>query len=309
MPTTGVVRPGRGGAAAAGLLLVGGLAVLSAQAPAPAPQNPSPMSDTTRPHPRVVASAPRGAREALRGGTLFLRDGLRGGRLALVVHFHGAPWLLEYHVASHRLDAALVTFDLGSGSGVYAGAFADPARFPALLEEARTAASLRLGRPVSFDPVVLSSFSAGYGAVRAILRDPAAYDRVSSVVLADSLHADYVGDAAAARGADLPVDEADVDVFQRLAVDAASGRRQFLVTHSEVYPGTYASTTETADALLAAAGVPRQRRLREGPLGMQLVSASGRGRFRVLGFAGNSAPDHLDHLYALGAWLPAAIAR
>ncbi|MGE0813456.1 MAG: hypothetical protein AB7O28_26805 [Vicinamibacterales bacterium] len=303
------VHPRRAGLVAAGLLLAAGLAAASAQAPAPAPQHPSPMSDTTRPHPRVVASPPRGTRQPVRGGTLFLPDGLRGGRLPLVIHFHGAPWLIERHVASGRPRAALLTFDLGSGSAVYGRAFATPDEFPALLEEARTAAATRLGRPVSFHPVVLTSFSAGYGAVRAILRTPAAYDRVSSVVLADSLHADYVGDAGTARSADLPVDEADLDVFLRLAADAAAGRKRFLVTHSEVYPGTYASTTETADALLRAAGVARARQLREGPIGMQQLSATGRGRFRVLGFAGNSAPDHLDHLYALGAWLPDAIAR
>jgi hypothetical protein len=30
-----------------------------------------------------------------------------------------------------------------------------------------------------------------------------------------------------------------------------------------------------------------------------------RGRFHVLGFAGNAAPDHVDRLYALGDWLRA----
>jgi hypothetical protein len=35
---------------------------------------------------------------------------------------------------------------------------------------------------------------------------------------------------------------------------------------------------------------------------MQQLSASGRGGLQVIGFAGNSAPDHLDHLYALGDW-------
>ena len=33
------------------------------------------------------------------------------------------------------------------------------------------------------------------------------------------------------------------------------------------------------------------------------VSEARRGGFHVLGFAGNSAPDHVDHLYALGEWL------
>ena len=292
------------GRGAWGLSLCALLAASVSAAQSPRPQNPSPMSDTTRPHPRVTEQAPRGQRTAVSGGTLFVRAGLRPrDRLPLIVHFHGAPWLIEHHVAAQKLDAVLVTFQLGSGSGVYGSAFADPARFGTLLEEARTGASQLLGRPVSFDPIVLTSFSAGYGAVRAILRIPDHYARVSAVILADSLHAAYVGDPSATRSRDLDVDERDLDVFLRLATDAVAGRKRFVVTHSEVFPGTYASTTETADALLRAAGVVRRAALHEGPIGMQQLSDSGRGGLRVLGFAGNSAPDHLDHLYALGAWL------
>jgi hypothetical protein len=36
---------------------------------------------------------------------------------------------------------------------------------------------------------------------------------------------------------------------------------------------------------------------------MQQLSAARAGGFVVAGFAGNSAPDHLDHLYAIGDWL------
>lgn len=284
------------------LLIAGAALPLSAQAPAP--QNPSPMSDTTRPHPRVAEAAPRGRRAAVGDGTLFVREGLRArDRLALVVHFHGAPWLVEHHVASARIDAALVTFQLGSGSGVYGRAFTDPAAFSALLVDAAAAAARLVGRPVRWDPVVLTSFSAGYGAVRAILRAPEHFARVDGVVLADSLHGGYVGDAGAPRSQDLEVAPQDLDVFLRLAAEAAAGSKRLLVTHSEVFPGTYASTTETADALLRAAGMGRRARLAQGPVGMQQLSDSGRGRLRVLGFAGNSAPDHMDHLYALGEWL------
>jgi hypothetical protein len=143
-----------------------------AQSAAPAPQNPSPMSDTTRPHPRVAQQAPRGQRVAVGGGTLFIREGLRArDTLALIIHFHGAPWLVEHHVASATPDAVLVTFQLGSGSG-------------------------------------------------------------------------YAGDASAPRSQDLEVAAHDLDVFLRLAAEAAAGRKRLLVTHAEVYPGTYASTTD-----------------------------------------------------------------
>ncbi len=279
---------------------------VNAQVPAPLPQNPSPMSDTTRPHPRVAEDTPRGQRATLNEGTLFVRNGLRpSGRLPLIVHFHGAPWLVEHQVSQQKPPAILLTYQLGSGSGVYGRAFADPERFGAALSAAADAASRVLGRSVTFDPVVLTSFSAGYGAIRAIMRQPEHYARVSTVLLADSLHADYDGAPASdqPRTADPPVHTADIDVFLHLAQDAAAGRKRFLVTHSEVFPGTYASTTDTSNALLASLGLTRHARLREGPLGMQQLSETSRGGFTVLGFAGNSAPDHLDHLYALGEWL------
>jgi hypothetical protein len=36
---------------------------------------------------------------------------------------------------------------------------------------------------------------------------------------------------------------------------------------------------------------------------MQQLSETARGQFRIVGYAGNSAPDHMDHLYALGGAL------
>jgi hypothetical protein len=227
--------------------------------------------------------------------------------MPLVVHFHGASWLIEQHVARGAPHAALVTVNLGAGSGRYATPFADPTRFTALLTEAADAASTLVGRPVRWSGVTLTSFSAGYGAVRAILAHPAPSARITAVVLLDSLHASYAidGDPSAPRTKDPPVKVDDIEAFTRLAAEAAAGRVRFWVTHSEVYPGTYASTTETADALLASVGLTRDAVLKRGPLGMQQLSEARRGGLHVLGFAGNSAPDHVDHLHALGEWLRA----
>jgi hypothetical protein len=152
---------------------------------------------------------------------------------------------------------------------------------------------------------MLSSFSAGYGAIRAILADADHYARVDAVLLADSLHASYgaIADPAAPRATDPAVDASTLEVFLKLASDASAGRKRFTVMHSEVYPGTYASTTETADVLLKAVGLSRRPLLKTGPVGMQQLSEARRGQFAVVGYAGNSAPDHLDHLYALGHWL------
>lgn len=281
--------------------VAGALAILAA-AQSPAPQNPSPMSDTTRPHPRVAEYAPAGRRAPVGRGTLFIPAGVKhGGRPVLLVHFHGAPWLVEHHVSRLNASVVLLTFQLGSGSGVYGAAFREREQFVETLDATAKAASELLGQSIAFDRVVLTSFSAGYGAIRAILRHRDHYARVSAVVLADSLHASYAATAVGEpRSQDLAVNPVDLDIFLTLAADAAAGRKQFVVLHSEVFPGTYASTTETADALLAHAGLRRRPILREGFLGMQQLSETRRGGLTVAGYAGNSAPDHRDHLYALG---------
>lgn len=275
------------------------------QAPAPAPQNPSPMTDTTRPHPRVAQYEPKGQRLPIGQGTLFIRDGLKTStRLSLIVHFHGAPWVIEHQIAALKANAVLVTFQLGAGSGIYAKPFADASVFDSVIAEASAGASKLLGRPVTFGRIILTSWSAGYGAIRAILRQPEHNARISAVVLLDSMHASYEGaNLGAPRTEDLPVLTADVDAFTRLAAEAVAGRKQFLILHSEVFPGTYASTTETADAVLRSVGLRRRAALREGPLGMQQLSETTKGKLTVIGYAGNTAPDHVDHLYALGEHL------
>jgi hypothetical protein len=95
------------------------------------------------------------------------------------------------------------------------------------------------------------------------------------------------------------IDDTVLREFVQFAEAAARGEKRFLVTHSEIFPGTFASTTETAEHLLRAIGVRRAPVLRWGPRGMQQTSEARRGRFALLGFAGNSAPDHVDHLHAM----------
>jgi hypothetical protein len=265
------------------------------------PQNPSPMSDSTRPHTRVQTYDVPGRRAAVSLGTLYVPPAFDPAKpFSLIVHFHGAPWLLEHHIREHQPQAVLIAVQLGAGSRVYADAFADPARFGALLTEAASRLDELTGKSLAWDSIALSSFSAGYGAIRAILGAPENFRRVNAVILADSLHASYAGDASASRATDLPLDETSLEPFLRFAEEASAGTKRMWVTHSEVYPGTYASTTETADALLRRISRPRAPVLRPGPVGMQQLSEADRGNLHVAGYAGTSAPDHMDHLYALG---------
>jgi hypothetical protein len=254
-------------------------------------QFPSPMVETTRAHPRLKESKPKGRRDALRIGTLFVPESLKlEGNVPLFIHFHGGTWLPEVAAASHG-RAAVITVQLGSGSAVYGKAFEEPKTFGELLREGET----KLG--VRFDPVGLTAWSAGYGAVRAILKVPEAYERVRFVLLLDGLHAGYVTGKPGPRESQLLAE--DLEVFLQFARDAADGKKQMIVTHSEIFPGTFASTTETADYLLKQLNLRRQAVLKWGPMQTQQLSETRKGKLVVAGFAGNSAPDHVDHLHAL----------
>lgn len=279
------------------------LAFASLSVPAqPTRQNPSPMSDTTRPHPRIEKVEAPGRRvelQTLKGARLFAGPKVRASRpVPLIIHFHGAPWLTERHVANHLPRVALITVQLGAGSRAYAQPFERPDLFKSLVAEAERGLSAERG----FSSITLTGFSAGYGAIRAILRQEDSADRVNGILLLDGIHAGYSPDGKplAEGGTIIP---ADLEPFVRFAREAAAGKRTFVITHSEIFPGTFASTTECVDHVLNELKLRRRPALREGPMGMQQLSAVDVKGFHVRGYAGNSAPDHIDHLHAMPEWL------
>ncbi len=258
-------------------------------------QNPSPMVEHTRAHPRLQQSTPPGRRLKLELGTLFIPARLEHRReLPLVVHFHGGGWIPEVAAARYG-RAAVITVQLGSGSSTYAKPFQDPSRFAALLQEGEVAAKVR------FSAITLSAWSAGYGAVRAILLGPENYARIQRVILIDGLHTGYPTGKPGAQ--ESTIDPEPLDVFLRFARDAVVGRKRMLVTHSEIFPGTFASTTETTDYLLAQLKLRRRAVVRWGPMGTQQLSEVRQGGFHLAGFAGNTAHDHVDQLHSLAEYL------
>lgn len=257
-------------------------------------QNPSPMVEHTREHPRKAQQSPAGAAIPLAAGTLFIPEKLAGQkRLPLMVHFHGARWIPE--IAAERSGRAVISVEGLSGSTAYARQFSDHALFGALLTEAEGKSG------AAFTDILLTAWSAGHGAIREILAVPEYYSRVDAVMLIDGLHTGYAGGKPGPLESQLETDH--LDVFLRFARDAVAGRKNFLVTHSEIFPGTFASTTETADWLLAQLGLRRTAVLAWGPMKTQQLSEARSGRFRLVGFAGNSAPDHIDQFHSLPEYL------
>lgn len=230
------------------------------------------------------------------------------GPWPLLVHFLGPGYLAVD--AAHAADSGLVVavVNLSPGSSAYERPFQDPTTWPRLIAAIDSVLRTSASPPTRTGDIYLSAFSAGNGAVRAILADSLQAQRIRGVAILDGIHTSYLpaGRVLADSGS---LDPAPLRSIARYARGAIAGSARLLVTHSEVFPGTFASTTETADWLLAALATPRRPVLAWGPNGMQQTSVALAGGFTLLGFAGNSAPDHLDHLHALRTWLGEHVVR
>src|SRR5512138_1482166 len=274
--------------------------IRATESQAPATQNPSPMAESTRAHERLSPRALAGVSRSFSGPNgrpveVFIPDVARRQRsIDLVIHFHGAAYIPQMSAEG----AVVAVLNLGAGSGVYHRAFADPVAFDTLLAALQGEVTEVTGKPATFKRIVLSGFSAGHGAIRAILLEPRHFARVDAILLLDGMHTSYVpeGKLLADSGS---LDTANLSAFAKFAREAVRGEKRFLVTHSEIFPGTFASTTECANWLLQAIGLRRTPVLRWGARGMQQLSEARSGHFELLGFAGNSGPDHIDHLHAM----------
>ena len=285
-------------------------------APLPNPparaQNPSPMVEHARRHERVPPGQPPGIAFAIdsvvsRPIDVFIPDRAVTDTSApdvrtLLVHLFGASYVPMRAVSSAGGGYVLAVVNLGGGSAAYEQPLSDTATWTRLLRRVREETTARTGGRVRVDRVVVSAFSAGYGGVRALLSNDLAAKTIDGVILLDGLHVSYVPERQVlAEGGGL--DTTKLVPFLRFARRAAAGEVGFLITHSEIFPGTFASTTETTDWLIAALGLARTPLLAWGPGGMQQLSEVRRGRLTILGFAGNAGPDHIDHLHGLGEFL------
>ena len=228
-----------------------------------------------------------------------------GPEIPVWLHLHGAPATVETNFAGIGAPGVLINLTLPGLSKIYADHFAAPTVFAELLrdtEEALRAESAaqpwRLGR------LTVSSFSAGFGGVRQLLRQPAAAERIAALVMADSIYCGYAGDVAAKK-----VDEELMAGFLNFARLAAEGRKRLLISHSRQVPEGYASTTDTADYLIGKLGGARMSATEEWPGGLRLQSVFSQGRFDVLGFDGEGPEDHMRHLRSIGMLLERAMGK
>jgi hypothetical protein len=255
------------------------------------PQNPSPMVEHTREHPRLKEDHPAGAREKFEAGTLFIPKAMIGQKEApLLIFMHGGTWIPEVAAAKHGMAALVIQ----RGDG-YKVLFEKEGAFEALVAEAVDKSGMR------WSQITVGGWSAGCQGIRAMLRFPAAVKMIDRVVMIDGMHTSYTDGKPGPL--ESKIDTAALQPIASFAREAMSGSKRLLITHSEIFPGTFASTTETADWLLRELGVERHAVLAWGPMKTQQLSEAKKGSFHLAGLAGNSAPDHVDQLHALADWL------
>lgn len=212
------------------------------------------------------------------------------GDFDVMFHFHGHDPARKEWVRVMN-GVVFVGITLGVGSGKYEETFRDRSAFTKLVESVEEGVAKHAGRKrARARRIGLSAWSAGYGAVQEILRDPAARNRIDSVILLDGMHCGYAGQGQ--------LNKPQIQPFIDFAERAASGDRFMLVSHSSIIPPGYASTTETANFLIhELGGKPAKAKTRKGdPMGLELIARYDRKGFHVRGFSGNDTMDHCAHL-------------
>ena len=262
-----------------------------------------------------AAAEDAGERVSLTVGQLVIPRGFSApaGEVRMLVHFHGAPQVVEQNVAQLDGHRVIAHVTLNGLSGVYRDKFLKPETFTRLLDE--SVEQLRQRRIVEAPKIArltVSSFSAGYGAVRELLKSDEHYRRIDALVMADSIYAGFVDDGNKSAG-EIPrdVEPKHMEGFLRFARDAVDGKKTLVISHCQLRPETYASTGETADYLLAKLRLDGERKPvnKDWADGWRCLSRCDRGGLHVLSFSGETGTDHTQHLRNLQHLLRIAEAK
>lgn len=222
----------------------------------------------------------------------------RPGNVAdVLVHFHGDPQTFWNNAAYANLNAILVTVNYSGLSSAYSTPFSNASLFQSVLNEALTQVRSQGDIPdtLVWEQLGVSSFSAGYGAVREILKSSTYRSQIDALLAADSLYATTATDGT-------PLDSQMVD-YKTFANLAKNGSKTFLFSHSQVLTYTYENTAETGDELMQNLGLSPTATNTNGLGTLNFYRRAQSGNFRLWGATGSDADSHLEHLRYIGEFL------
>lgn len=225
---------------------------------------------------------------------LFVPEGYvppKEGGARVTVHFHTIAWYIIDEHLRRGMKEPLLVVDLGQGSSTYGKPFTDVDRFGRLIGLVEKAISVRVTQ------VDITSFSAGYGAVREILKQDRYIAMIRRVILADSLYAGW--EPGKSGPASRPA-EVNMEPFAKFIELAARGEKTFVLTHSQV-PTSYANTAATAQWIIDHVGAKKVA-VERGSLpatldpDFPLIARADKGKLHVWSYAGTDLHAHLTHV-------------
>ncbi len=238
------------------------------------------------------------------GGRLFVRPGAvqDDGAYRLLVHFHGGEAVRRL-LAPLAWDFNIFVVDAGNGSAVYRSRIPTRAAFDALVGAVDRSVAAHVGREAKASSVIVSSFSAGYGAVAPVAAQRVGANAIEGIILLDSLHASYAPNSR-------EPDAASLRPFVDAARAAKDGDRFFMAaTHTAIVPPDYASTTECCAALGEALGLKEEPVGWAGEVPIPLTGRLRAGNLVVNGYGGGDQAAHCNQLRLLPGLLRELAAR
>jgi len=219
------------------------------------------------------------------------------GKFDLVFHLHSASWATEDQVYKANANAILFNIHLGGFSSSYQNYFVNQSYFQNILD---TIIAILDRNEIISNPqikhLIVTSFSAGYVGVREILKNSAYYNKINILTLADGLHCN----------SDSATREIQMQDFLRFAKDARDKLKIMFITHSSILTSGYDNTTQTANYLISGIGSLRAAYSGVDEIGTQ-YSRCDTGNFHLKGYYGDTANDHLKHLYAMNIMLESTL--
>ena len=230
----------------------------------------------------------------LKTGYLYVPEKVEivSNEIDLIIHLHGAPGVVEKNIVRSRPNVPWVNLTLPGLSSVYRTHFQAAEVFPSLLNEVRRELRVILNiQLIQIRHITLMSFSAGFGGVRELLKQPAAVEKIDAIVMADSLYAGFVGSLS-----DRKLNESQLKPFLSFAKLAATGNKQMVLSHTQLFTPKYASTKETGTYLIHKLGGTRIEVRKERSEALVELSRFRLGKFAVYEFEGGTGEDHMNHL-------------
>jgi hypothetical protein len=264
--------------------------------------------------PRADAHVVHTGHASIPGGILFMPQTFASadGAYDLYLHFHGNTRVVAESAEVAGVNAVVAVVNLGVNSGPYLDAYEEPGTYERLLASIDRAVGERGLEHPHLRRVAWGSWSGGYGAISRIFELGRGLQTLDAIFVLDGIHCGFLEDNRV-KALDVRI----IAPFLDMAKQAAEGKFLFSITHSEIDPGAYAGTWQTAAYLLdAVGGTPGEPedppehvtiRAAEGAVSKKLEKRmeptyeARVGFFHVRGYRGNTPEHHMAHLLQMGA--------